>query len=185
MASVDEFGSFAQKILQVSGTGGTACVWNDAIRAEEIATFLDFEICSRSFIVERKARTEKIFRSISRRGKKRLALTHDLVAKQLAKWSRLRIRHNQIDFRILFHVRDGRFTTHQHDTRVRQTFSRRTDGLPRFLGGNARDGATVDDDDIRRLAPWHGLVTMCGQIARDGGRIGLVETASKRMNGKS
>ena len=42
MASVDKFRRFAQKVLQVSGTSWTTRMRNDAIRAKEIAAFLDF-----------------------------------------------------------------------------------------------------------------------------------------------
>ena len=169
MAAADQFGSLAQKIMQISGTGGAARVRDDAVRAEEITALLDLEVRPRPFVIKRNARAEKVLTGVARRGKQRFLLTYQLVAKQLAKRGGLRVRHDQIDFRILFRICDRRLAAHQYDKRVRQPFSGGADGLPRFLRGDARHGAAVDDDDVRRLAPWHGLVAVGGQIARDGG----------------
>ena len=184
MAAGDEFGGFAQKVLEISGTGRTTRVRDDAIGAEEITTILYLEICASSFVVKGESGNDEIIVCVTARRLKCLMTAGKPFSYQLAERSGLWIRHDEIDFRIFCDVGNRRFAAHQDDESGWKAFSGGAYGLTRFLGGYARDSAAVDDGNIRWFAPWNSLIAMGGQIAFDSGGIGLVETASQCMDGE-
>ena len=116
--------------MKISGTGRPTGVRDDTVGAEKVATILYLEICACPFIVERDTLYEKVIVCVAAGRLKRLVAKRQSFSYQVTERGGLRVRYDEIDFRIFCDVGDCCFAANQDDEGVGEAFSGGADGLP-------------------------------------------------------